>query len=65
MYRSERVYGRFYRFIPLPEGAKVEDVKATFTDGVLEVSVPLPARPEAMVRKVEIQETAKAAKTAA
>jgi HSP20 family protein len=64
-YQCEREYGSFYRAVPLPEGAKVEDVKATFTDGVLEVSVPLPARPEAKVRKVEIQETAKAAKTAA
>ena len=64
-YRSEREYGRFYRSVPLPEGAKVDDVKATFTDGVLEVSVPLPARPEAKVRTVEIQESAKAARTAA
>lgn len=63
-YRCEREYGSFYRSVPLPEGAKVDDVKATFTDGVLEVSVPLPARPEARVRKVEIQES-KAAKTAA
>lgn len=64
-YRCEREYGSFYRSVPLPEGAKIDDVKATFTDGVLEVSVPLPARPEAKVRKVEIQESAKAAKTAA
>ena len=64
-YRSEREYGSFYRAVPLPEGARVEDVKATFTDGVLEVSVPLPERPEAKVRTVEIQEPAKAAKTAA
>jgi HSP20 family protein len=64
-YRSEREYGSFYRSVPLPEGAKVDDVKATFTDGVLEVSVPLQARPEAKVRKVEIQESAKAVKTAA
>jgi HSP20 family protein len=63
-YRCEREYGSFYRRVPLPEGAKIEDVKATFTDGVLEVSVPLPARPEAKMRKVEIQESAKA-KTAA
>jgi HSP20 family protein len=63
-YRCEREYGSFYRTVPLPEGAKLEDVKATFADGVLEVSVPLPARPEAKVRKVEIQESAKA-KTAA
>jgi len=64
-YRCEREYGSFYRAVPLPDGVKVEDIKATFTDGVLEVSVPLPAKPEATVRKVEIQEPAKAAKTAA
>ena len=39
-YRSEREYGSFYRAVPLPEGVKLEDVKATFSDGVLEVSVP-------------------------
>jgi HSP20 family molecular chaperone IbpA len=50
--------------VPLPEGATLEDVKAIFADGVLEVSVPLPARPESKMRKVEIQEPAKA-KTAA
>ena len=64
-YRTERECGSFYRAVPLPEGVKVEDVKATFADGVLEVSVPLPARPEAKVRTVEIQEPAKATKTAA
>jgi HSP20 family protein len=64
VYRCEREYGSFYRAVPLPEGVKFEDVKATFADGVLEVSVPLPAKPEAKVRKVEIQD-AKAAKAAA
>jgi HSP20 family protein len=65
VYRTEREYGSFYRAVPLPEGVKLEDVKATFTNGVLEVSVPLPARPEAKVRKVEIEEPAKVTKTAA
>src|SRR5262245_2607996 len=65
VYRTEREYGSFYRVVHLPEGVKLEDVKATFENGVLEVSVPLPVRPEAKVRKVEIQEPAKAAKTAA
>ena len=64
-YRTEREYGSFYRAVPLPEGVKFEDVKATFSDGVLEVSVPLPARPEANVRKVQIEEPKKAAKSAA
>jgi HSP20 family protein len=65
VYRCEREYGSFYRAVPLPEGVKLEDVKAVFTDGVLEVSVPLPAQPEAKVRKVEIEEAPKAAKPAA
>ena len=64
-YRSEREYGSFYRAVPLPEGVRLEDVKATFSDGVLEVSVPLPVRPEANVRKVQIEEPKKAAKSAA
>ena len=64
-YRSEREYGSFYRAVPLPEGVKLEDVKATFADGVLEVSVPLPAKPDANVRKVRIEEPKTAAKSAA
>jgi HSP20 family protein len=59
-YRSEREYGSFYRAVPLPEGVKLEDVKATFADGVLEVSVPMPVQAAATVRKVEIQDAAKA-----
>ena len=42
-YRTEREYGSFYRAVPLPDGIKADDVKATFANGVLEVSVPLPA----------------------
>lgn len=64
-YRSERSFGSFYRAVPLPEGVKLEDVKASFADGVLEVSVPLPAKAAPAVRKVEIQEPVKAAKPAA
>jgi HSP20 family protein len=41
--RSERRYGSFYRSIPLPEGAQTEQARAEFKDGVLEVSVPIPA----------------------
>jgi len=65
VYRTEREYGQFYRAVPLPKGVTVEDIKATFADGVLEVSVPLPARPEPAVRKIEIQEPAKTVKSAA
>lgn len=41
MQRSERMYGHFYRLIPLPEGADVDKASAQFKDGVLEVRVPL------------------------
>jgi HSP20 family protein len=40
--RSERQYGLFYRSIPLPEGAKVDQAKAQFHNGVLEVTIPVP-----------------------
>jgi HSP20 family protein len=63
-YRCERGYGSFYRTVPLPEGVKIEDVKATFSDGVLEVSVPTPAKPNAEVRTIEIQEPGKPSKAA-
>jgi len=59
-YRCEREYGSFYRAVPLPEHANLEDVKATFAGGVLEVSIPLPAKAEAAVRTVAIEEPAKA-----
>ena len=64
VYRCERSYGSFYRAVPLPEGAKLEDVKATFADGVLEVSVPLPAIAQATPRRVQIEDGAKAVKSA-
>lgn len=42
-HRSERSYGSFCRSIPLPPGAKTEDARAKFDNGVLEVSIPVPA----------------------
>jgi HSP20 family protein len=41
VYRSERRYGQFYREIPLPEGADVEQAKARFNNGVLEIKLPV------------------------
>lgn len=40
-FRSEFRYGSFARQILLPEGAVEDDVKATYSDGVLEVRVPI------------------------
>jgi HSP20 family protein len=63
-FRCERAFGSFYRSVPLPDGVKLEDVKATFADGVLEVSIPLPAPAETKVRKVEIEDGPKPVKAA-
>ncbi len=53
-YRSERSYGSFFRAIPLPEGINAEEAKASFRDGVLEISMPSPQRKERLGRKIEI-----------
>lgn len=41
-YRTERAYGKFYRSIPLPKGAKTDLVKAELTNGILKVVIPAP-----------------------
>ena len=41
-FRTERSYGKFYRSIPLPKGAKPESIKAELTNGILEVVIPVP-----------------------
>lgn len=66
-FRTEREYGTFSREIALPEGVDATKVKATFTNGVLEVFMPLPATLEAKKRTIAIEEVAPktAVKTAA
>ena len=54
-YRSERRYGRFHRALPLPEGITGESCEATFKDGVLEVTLPMPKQPERQARKISIR----------
>lgn len=54
-YRSERSYGSFYRQIPLPSGVNGEEANATFRNGVLEISMPAPAR-QPSSRRIEIGE---------
>ena len=53
-YRSERTYGRFYREVPLPEGAQPDSAKANYRDGVLEISMTAPLRQLARPRRIEI-----------
>jgi HSP20 family molecular chaperone IbpA len=49
----------------LERTARLDDVKAAFTDGVLDVSVPLAVQAAVKPRVVEIEETTKPAKGAA
>jgi HSP20 family protein len=57
-HRWERSYGRFYRSIPLPEGAKTDQAKAELQEGVLKVSVPVPEIKKRS-RQVPIEEAKK------
>ncbi len=54
-YRSERSYGSFYREIPLPSGVNRDEANATFRNGVLEITMPAPAR-QPSSRRLEIGE---------
>lgn len=54
-YHSERSYGSFYRAIPLPENVDPDQIKATFTNGVLEVTMPAPKAEQQGRRKIEVK----------
>lgn len=56
VYRSERSYGSFYRVIPLPEGVIADQAKATFKNGVLEITMPAPPEQARRGRRLEIGE---------
>jgi len=53
--RRERRYGRFYRMIPMPVAIKADNVKATFKNGVLEITAPKAEETKAKEKKVPIQ----------
>jgi HSP20 family protein len=55
--RSEFSYGAFARSVPLPAGADVDDVHATYEKGILAISVSVPnGAPAAKRIEVEIRE---------
>lgn len=40
-HRSEFFYGRFMRTLTLPSGADEKHIKASYSDGILEVAIPM------------------------
>ena len=54
VYRRERSYGSFRRDIALPEGVDAESIKASFENGVLEVTMPLPKESKPAGRTIPI-----------
>lgn len=59
-FHSERSYGKFYRSILLPEGAKADLIAAQVNNGILEVTVPL-AEVKTKVKEIPISEGTKKA----
>jgi HSP20 family protein len=53
VHRSERYYGKFTRAMRFPGDVRHQDISASFTNGVLEVS--LPKAEEARKRKIEVK----------
>jgi HSP20 family protein len=51
--RVERVSGKFVRTFTLPENVQTEAIKASFKDGVLELTIPKAAKAEP--RRIEVQ----------
>ncbi|SRR5579884_1589853 len=56
VHRSERMFGSFYRAIPLPEGTDTEKARAQFNNGVLEITIPVPQQ-QSQTRRIPINES--------
>jgi len=50
---AERTWGKFHRAFNLPEDAAHDNVRASYRDGILEVTVP--KRPEAKPVKIKVE----------
>ena len=53
IYRSERFMGRFQRTLTLPKAVNVDQVKASYKDGVL--TITLPKTEEAKPKQIEVK----------
>jgi HSP20 family protein len=53
---TERTYGKFYRVIPLPDDVDPDSARASFRDGVLDLTVDLPRNHQAHSKNIPIEE---------
>jgi HSP20 family protein len=53
-YQNERSFGTFQRCLTLPEGVNAEQINASFDNGVLEVSMPMPKQQQQKGRTIPI-----------
>jgi HSP20 family protein len=53
-YRSEFRYGTFSRTVRLPAVIDEKDIRASYTDGILEVRIPVPEQSGTESRKIPI-----------
>ncbi|TWA95870.1 Hsp20/alpha crystallin family protein [Bradyrhizobium stylosanthis] len=60
---NDRSYGVFLRVLQLPLGIDPSGVQATMSNGILEISIPKPAKPEP--KKIEVKEGNEQTKQAA
>jgi HSP20 family protein len=51
---SEFRYGVFTRTVPVPRGTTADAIKASYKDGILEITVPRPATTEPATAKVAV-----------
>lgn len=54
-YRMERSYGSFQRVLSLPEDADQDGVEASFSKGILTVTLPRKALPKSDVKRIEVK----------
>jgi HSP20 family protein len=53
-YRRERLYGQFKRAFTLDQNVQPELINATFKDGILEIGIPRPVKPQPNQVKIKV-----------
>ena len=54
-YMSERSYGSFVRSFELPTGIEPDKVNATFSKGVLKITLPKPVGAQSKAKKIDVK----------